>query len=98
MNTLPLDARIRWNRLRVMGALVRVEQDLTQVEGQVRSVRRTWRWSAPALAAAGLAWSLRARSGMRRGGRLISLALGARSLWAAFSQARRVMRLVAGRA
>lgn len=78
--TLPLDARIRWNRLRVMGALVQVERDLVIAEGRVHVARRAWRWSAPALAAAGIAWTLRARGSVRRGGRLLSLALGVRSL------------------
>lgn len=88
---LSLDARIRWNRLRVMGALVIVEHDLGALEGRWHRARHAWRWSAPALTAAGIAWSLRARSGVRRGGRLLSLVLGvraamalARSLRAAF--------------
>lgn len=81
-SALPLDARIRWNRLRVMGALVHVEQDLNALEGRWHTAHSAWRWSAPALTAAGIAWSLRARSGLRRGGRLISLVLGVRSLLA----------------
>ena len=82
MSALPLEARIRWNRLRVMGALVHVEQDLNVAERRYRAARRAWRWSAPALAAAGIAWSLRARNGVRRGGRLVSFVLGARSVMA----------------
>ena len=90
-HALSLDARIRWNRLRVMGALVIVEHDLAALETRWHGAQRAWRWSAPALTAAGIAWSLRARNGVRRGGRLISLVLGvravaamARSLRAAF--------------
>jgi hypothetical protein len=82
MNVLPLEARIRWNRLRVMGALVQVEHDLHVVEDRYRVARSAWRWTGPALAAAGLAWSLRARNGVRRGGRLVSLVLGVRSVMA----------------
>lgn len=82
MSAIPLDARIRWNRLRVMGALVHVEQDLHRMEQHWRSAQRLWLWSAPAVTVAGIAWSLRARSSIRRGGRLLSLVFGVRSAMA----------------
>lgn len=78
----PLDIRIRWNRLRVMGALMHVEQDVHAIEKRWRGAQQVWRYAAPVLTAAGVAWTLHARGGIRRGGRLISLVFGIRSAMA----------------
>lgn len=40
MTALPLDARIRWNRLRIMGALIRLEQESGIKESSLPEARK----------------------------------------------------------
>jgi len=84
MNTLTasptLQARIRWNRLRVVGALIQVEDDVTAASRQFRIAQSMWRYSGPVLFASGVAWSLRGATAGQRGGRLLGLLFSARSV------------------
>jgi len=83
MNTLTappsLQNRIRWNRLRVAGALIQVEEDVTAASRQFRIAQSMWRYSGPVLFASGLAWSLRGETMVQRGSRLLGLMFSARS-------------------
>lgn len=96
MNTLTapssLQTRIRWNRLRVAGALIQVEEDVTAASRQFRVAQNMWRYSGPVLFASGVAWSLRGETLAQRGGRLLGLMFSARSVLSLVQRFRLLLR------